>query len=73
MPRLVQAGSVGVYGEGRYSCPSHGVVHPGPRDVADLAAGRFEPRCPWCGDEVRAGLTGRTPPPGRWACTPPRS
>jgi dTDP-L-rhamnose 4-epimerase len=38
-----------VYGEGRYACAEHGVVRPGPRDVADLDAGRFEPPCPVCG------------------------
>ncbi|WP_062348308.1 NAD-dependent epimerase/dehydratase family protein [Herbidospora yilanensis] len=54
--RLVQAGSMVVYGEGRYVCPVHGVVRPGPREVADLDAGRFEPRCPLCGAEMAPGL-----------------
>lgn len=53
---LVLAGSMVVYGEGRYDCPAHGPVAPGPRDVADLAAGRFEPRCPHCGQELTPGL-----------------
>jgi dTDP-L-rhamnose 4-epimerase len=47
--RLVQASSMVVYGEGRYACPEHGQVRPGPREVADLEAGRFEPPCPRCG------------------------
>lgn len=47
--RLVLASSMVVYGEGGYSCPEHGHVRPGPRVVADLAAGRFEPPCPICG------------------------
>ncbi|MCL7424619.1 NAD(P)-dependent oxidoreductase [Streptomyces sp. YS415] len=51
--RLLLAGSMVVYGEGRYTCARHGVVRPGPRAVADLDAGRFEPRCPECG----AGLS----------------
>ena len=38
-----------VYGEGRYACPQHGVVRPGPREPAALDAGRFEPPCPACG------------------------
>jgi dTDP-L-rhamnose 4-epimerase len=46
--RLVLASSMVVYGEGAYDCPAHGRVQPAPRDVADLAAGRFEPRCPRC-------------------------
>jgi len=46
--RLVLASSMVVYGEGAYDCPAHGRVQPAPRDPADLAAGRFEPRCPRC-------------------------
>jgi dTDP-L-rhamnose 4-epimerase len=48
--RLVLASSMVVYGEGRYRCPCHGLVAPTPRRVEDLDAGRFEPRCPTCGD-----------------------
>ncbi len=46
---LVLASSMVVYGEGRYRCPEHGIVRPGPRTAAALAAGRFEPPCPRCG------------------------
>ncbi|QHC27875.1 NAD-dependent epimerase/dehydratase family protein [Streptomyces sp. HF10] len=60
--RLVVAGSMVVYGEGRYTCPRHGVVRPGPRAVADLDAGRFEPRCPECGAELSPGLVGEDAP-----------
>ena len=52
--RLVLAGSMVVYGEGRYRCPRDGVVAPAPRDPELLAAGEFEPRCPNCGAEVAA-------------------
>lgn len=54
--RLVLASSMVVYGEGRYDCPAHGNVRPGPRMVADLAGGRFEPRCPGCAAPLRPGL-----------------
>ena len=47
--RLVLASSMVVYGEGRYACAEHGLVRPGPRREADLAAGRYEPPCPVCG------------------------
>jgi dTDP-L-rhamnose 4-epimerase len=47
--RLVFASSMVVYGEGAYDCAEHGRVRPAPRDPGDLAAGRFEPRCPSCG------------------------
>ena len=60
--RLVLAGSMVVYGEGRYTCPRHDVVRPGPRAVADLDAGRFEPRCPECGAALSPGLVGEEAP-----------
>ncbi|MFJ5270633.1 NAD-dependent epimerase/dehydratase family protein [Streptomyces sp. NPDC088358] len=60
--RLVLAGSMVVYGEGRYACEWHGVVRPGPRTVADLDAGRFEPRCPRCGEELTPGLVDEDAP-----------
>jgi dTDP-L-rhamnose 4-epimerase len=47
--RLVLAGSMVVYGEGRYDCAEHGTVPAAPRRPADLDAGRFEPPCPVCG------------------------
>ncbi|MEV5843963.1 NAD-dependent epimerase/dehydratase family protein [Streptomyces sp. NPDC051985] len=59
---LVLAGSMVVYGEGRYACPRHGVVRPGPRAAADLDAGRFEPNCPSCGAELTPGLVGEDAP-----------
>ena len=60
--RLVLAASMVVYGEGRYDCPEHGVVRPGPRAPADLDAGRFEPRCPRCGRDLVPGLVGEDAP-----------
>ncbi|GCB45206.1 NAD(P)-dependent oxidoreductase [Streptomyces sp. NL15-2K] len=60
--RLVLAGSMVVYGEGRYDCPRHGTFRPGPRAVADLDAGRFEPVCPECGSELSPGLVGEDAP-----------
>jgi dTDP-L-rhamnose 4-epimerase len=54
--RLVLASSMVVYGEGAYACPVHGPVRPAPRDLADLAAGRFDPRCPACASVLVPGL-----------------
>jgi dTDP-L-rhamnose 4-epimerase len=59
---LVLAGSMVVYGEGRYACARHGVVRPGPRQVADLDAGRFEPPCPQCGAPLAPGLVDEDAP-----------
>jgi dTDP-L-rhamnose 4-epimerase len=50
--RLVLASSMVVYGEGRYACPDHGVVPPAPRRQSDVDAGRFEPTCLDCGQEL---------------------
>jgi len=50
--RIVIAGSMVVYGEGRYRCGTHGVVRPAPRDPALLARGIFDPLCPRCGGEL---------------------
>lgn len=47
--RFVLAGSMVVYGEGRYRCPEHGVVEPDRRSTRDLQAGLFDPGCPVCG------------------------
>ncbi|WP_377273346.1 NAD-dependent epimerase/dehydratase family protein [Peterkaempfera sp. SMS 1(5)a] len=53
---LVLAGSMVVYGEGRYRCTDHGEVTAAPRQVADLEAGLFEPRCPECGRPLQPEL-----------------
>ncbi|MFE1172249.1 NAD-dependent epimerase/dehydratase family protein [Streptomyces sp. NPDC058773] len=60
--RLVLASSMVVYGEGRYECARHGAVRPGPRRVADLEAGDFEPVCPHCGAPPAGGLVGEDAP-----------
>jgi dTDP-L-rhamnose 4-epimerase len=60
--RLVLAGSMVVYGEGRYDCPEHATVRPGPRLPSDLARGRLEPACPRCGAPLRPGLVGEDAP-----------
>ncbi|OEV03876.1 NAD-dependent epimerase/dehydratase family protein [Streptomyces oceani] len=61
-PPLVLAGSMVVYGEGRYVCPTHGVVRPGPRERADLDGGRFDPPCPHCAAALEPGLVGEDAP-----------
>lgn len=49
--RLVLASSMVVYGEGAYS-GADGPVRPAPRSVADLDAGRFDPRDPATGEAL---------------------
>jgi dTDP-L-rhamnose 4-epimerase len=47
--RIVVASSVGIYGEGRYMCPEHGLINGVRRSVAQLAASEWEMTCPICG------------------------
>ncbi len=60
--RLVLAGSMVVYGEGRYDCADHGTITPGARRPVDIAAGNFEPPCPICGKSLTDGLVGEDAP-----------
>jgi dTDP-L-rhamnose 4-epimerase len=62
VPRLLYASSMVVYGEGAYECPRHGPVKPPPRAPADLSAGRFDPRCPVCGENLVPGLVPESAP-----------
>ena len=60
--RLVYASSMVVYGEGAYECPRHGPIAPPPRTPEDLSAGRFDPRCPACGDDLIPRLVPESAP-----------
>ncbi|MGV0993609.1 MAG: NAD-dependent epimerase/dehydratase family protein [Mycobacterium sp.] len=60
--RLVLASSMVVYGQGAYTCATHGPVDPSPRTRADLDAGRFEHRCPIGGEELSWQLVGEDAP-----------
>jgi dTDP-L-rhamnose 4-epimerase len=60
--RLVYASSMVVYGEGAYECLRHGPIAPPPRTPEDLSAGRFDPRCPACGDYLIPGLVPESAP-----------
>lgn len=60
--RLVLASSMVVYGEGRYACPSHGVLQAPPRRVEDVAAGCYEVPCPHCGTDLVPLLVGEDAP-----------
>jgi len=48
--RLVAASSMVVYGEGSYSCPEHGLIHPPPRPPEQMQSREWEPRCLHCGE-----------------------
>ena len=61
--RTVLASSMAIYGEGAYRCAVHGTVRPPPRCAPDLDAGRFEPRCPRCGRDVKPEAICEDAPP----------
>ncbi len=60
--RLVVASSMSIYGEGEYSCVTHGSVAPRLRPDAQLDQGRWECLCPRCGSELTPIPTRETKP-----------
>src|ERR671915_921352 len=50
--KVVVASSIGVYGEGAYTCAVCGPVAPGIRSAEQLAARDWEQHCPRCGAHV---------------------
>jgi dTDP-L-rhamnose 4-epimerase len=60
--RLVLSSSMVVYGEGSYRCTEHGTVRPGPRSVAQMEAGQFEPPCPRCERALQWATVDETAP-----------
>ena len=47
--KVIVASSQSVYGEGKYECPRHGALYPGPRPIEQLERSRWEHGCPICG------------------------
>ncbi|WP_392544459.1 NAD-dependent epimerase/dehydratase family protein [Oryzobacter telluris] len=60
--RFVQASSMVVYGEGRYTCPRHGEQQPGPRTRERLEAGEFDNPCPRCDGPLDWALVDESAP-----------
>ena len=50
--KVLIASSRAIYGEGRYQCPTHGVVYPTARLDQDMANHDFECKCPICHQTV---------------------
>jgi dTDP-L-rhamnose 4-epimerase len=50
--KVIVASSIGVYGEGAYTCETHGAVAPTIRPESQLAARDWEQHCPRCGKHV---------------------
>jgi len=50
--KIMVASSRAIYGEGKYSCPVHGIVYPGHRTEKDMASGDFRIKCPVCSENA---------------------
>src|SRR5574337_812501 len=55
--KVVAASSQASYGEGKYTCPTHGAVYPGQRSESQLKARDWEVRCPTCHGPIHWELT----------------
>jgi len=60
--RIVLASSRAVYGEGAYTCATHGIVYPAPQSVESKRSGHFDPVCPQCGGACTPASTPETAP-----------
>jgi dTDP-L-rhamnose 4-epimerase len=55
--KIIIASSRAIYGEGKYSCASHGIVYPSERKTQDMLHGDFEVKCPICNQCVESLAT----------------
>lgn len=46
--KMIVASSRAIYGEGKHSCPNHGIVYPTERQDCDMKSGDFNVKCPLC-------------------------
>ena len=50
--KFIVASSRAVYGEGKYRCKDHGIVFPTDRNIENLKAGIFNPKCNLCDSDL---------------------
>lgn len=62
--KVIVASSQAVYQEGAGSCPTHGLVFPGTRPLAQLQRGDFTVHCPRCDAVTTFAPTPEEAPPG---------
>jgi dTDP-L-rhamnose 4-epimerase len=62
--QLILASSVTVYGEGKYSCPTHGIVFPSMRSLDRVSRREWDPPCPesGCIEKLQPVATDETKP-----------
>jgi len=51
--KIIVASSKSIYGEGAYSCKTHGILYPNPRPEKQLVEKDWEIHCPQCNDYVK--------------------
>src|ERR1051326_2104059 len=54
--KVIVASSQAVYGEGQYTCSTHGSFLPTPRSLDQLRRGKGEVSCPQCGSDCKPSL-----------------
>lgn len=55
--KVVVASSQGIYGEGKYSCPKHGIIEPELRPIKQLLRKQWEIKCPKCSEFLKPAAT----------------
>ena len=55
--KMIVASSRAVYGEGKYICPTHGIIYPKERLAQDLINRSFEPKCNFCNTDLTLQAT----------------
>ena len=50
--KVIVASSRAIYGEGKYTCKSHGIVYPDPRLDENMSKGDFNCKCPICMQDI---------------------
>ena len=58
--KMIVAASMSEYGEGLYTCPTHGEIKPNLRQEKDMTKGIWEPLCPQCQQPLNAKGTTET-------------
>jgi dTDP-L-rhamnose 4-epimerase len=60
--KLIVASSMSIYGEGAYTCPTHGTVSPQLRPPSQLRERRWEVECQQCGAQLSPAPTNEDKP-----------
>ena len=58
--KMVIASSRSIYGEGKYECPSCGIVYPNERKDEDMSKADFNVKCPICRENAKLLATDET-------------